>query len=348
MLLNLPKTRRGDVWRFDARIHSEPEFRYPTIIRESDNLARRVVVSRWAGRSEVPREHRAEILDEYHTIGVSMVPTQLRLSVSERTIFEGTLEPGSVQLSGPGQPLSIQTSGSYDWIHVHIGNSLLRGCQALLPPGGRNGPLIMKQESPFRDPVIHYLVNSLVNMSEPPTPISHLCGESIILAIVSRVLGRRSQLHFPERAPRANPLIAWRLKRVKEFVAERLADPITLADLGQAAGLTRMHFAAQFRAATGLRPHDYVLQQRIARAKELLLNTDLKLAEIALAVGFQGQAHFTTVFSRIALATPRRWRCRERTVQEPRCAPPIGRSQVEVRNTPSTVHPATTMLSCSA
>ena len=87
MLLNLPKTRRGDVWRFDARIHSEPEFRYPTIIRESDNLARRVVVSRWAGRSEVPREHRAEILDEYHTIGVSMVPTQLRLSVSERTFF---------------------------------------------------------------------------------------------------------------------------------------------------------------------------------------------------------------------------------------------------------------------
>jgi AraC family transcriptional regulator len=108
-----------------------------------------------------------------------------------------------------------------------------------------------------------------------------------------------------------------------------------------------MHFAAQFKAATGLRPHDYVLEQRIARAKELLLNTDMKLAEIALAVGFQAQAHFTTVFSRIALATPRRWRCRELAVQEPRSAPPIGRSRVEVR-TPHTVHTATPTLSCSA
>lgn len=99
----------------------------------------------------------------------------------------------------------------------------------------------------------------------------------------------------------------WRLKRVTEFVAAHLDEPITLADMSAAAKLTRMHFAAQFRATTGLRPHDYLLQQRIARAKELL-EEDLPIVQVALAVGFQTQAHFTTVFGRIVGETPSRWR----------------------------------------
>jgi AraC-like DNA-binding protein len=70
-----------------------------------------------------------------------------------------------------------------------------------------------------------------------------------------------------------------------------------------------MHFAAQFRAATGYRPREYLLHQRIEHAKLLLSNTDTPLAEVALAVGFCTQAHFSTVFKRIAGETPARWRC---------------------------------------
>jgi AraC-like DNA-binding protein len=69
-----------------------------------------------------------------------------------------------------------------------------------------------------------------------------------------------------------------------------------------------MHFAAQFRAATGRRPREYVLQRRIDRAKEILLSTDMPLAEVALAVGFQEQSYFSTVFKRLTDETPARWR----------------------------------------
>jgi AraC-like DNA-binding protein len=116
----------------------------------------------------------------------------------------------------------------------------------------------------------------------------------------------------PTQSPRASryctPLQKWRMKQVTDHVDAHLSRRITLADMAAAAGLTRMHFAAQFRASTGTRPHDFVLQRRIERAQELLRNPELALVDVALSVGFQTQAHFTTVFKRFAGGTPHRWR----------------------------------------
>jgi AraC-like DNA-binding protein len=69
-----------------------------------------------------------------------------------------------------------------------------------------------------------------------------------------------------------------------------------------------MHFASQFRAATNLRPHEFVLRRRVQRAEELLQNTSTPIVEVALMVGFQTQAHFTTTFKRFVGSTPNRWR----------------------------------------
>jgi len=69
-----------------------------------------------------------------------------------------------------------------------------------------------------------------------------------------------------------------------------------------------MHFAAQFRTAVGMRPHEYLLKRRIERAEELLKQARVSLVEVALTVGFQTQAHFTTVFKRFAGDTPYQWR----------------------------------------
>jgi AraC-like DNA-binding protein len=73
-----------------------------------------------------------------------------------------------------------------------------------------------------------------------------------------------------------------------------------------------MYFAAQFRAATGCRPHECVLRKRIERAQQLLLETSEPLVSIALAVGFQSQAHFSTVFKRFAGLSPYQWRVANR------------------------------------
>ena len=100
----------------------------------------------------------------------------------------------------------------------------------------------------------------------------------------------------------------WRLKRVEQYIDENLGGKVTLENLAAVAGLSRMHFAAQFRAAVGMRPHEYLLKRRIERAQELLRQANASLVDIALTVGFQTQAHFTTVFKRFAGDTPYQWR----------------------------------------
>ena len=114
-------------------------------------------------------------------------------------------------------------------------------------------------------------------------------------------VGRHAERHL-------KPLQEWRLKRALRFVDEHLEERISLASMAKAAGLTRMHFAAQFRLATGVRPHDYVLHRKIERACEFLSQSRLSIVEVALSVGFQSQAHFTTVFKRLTGSPPLRWR----------------------------------------
>jgi AraC-like DNA-binding protein len=111
--------------------------------------------------------------------------------------------------------------------------------------------------------------------------------------------------------PKTSPLPAWRLRRVQAFIETRISGPISLQDLAAASGLSRMHFAAQFRAATGVRPHEFLLRRRIDHAQAMLADPRAKLVDVALSVGFQTQAHFTTVFKRFVGETPHRWRCAE-------------------------------------
>ncbi len=128
--------------------------------------------------------------------------------------------------------------------------------------------------------------------------------------------------HPPHAAPKPARvgcgLVAWRLKRVLAFMEAQYGETVTLADMARIAGLSRMHFAAQFRISTGAKPHEYLLRLRVERAQKIMLESDEPLAQVALSVGFQTQAHFTTVFRRFASTTPHRWRS-ERMARAPHC-----------------------------
>lgn len=141
------------------------------------------------------------------------------------------------------------------------------------------------------------------------------CAEALRRAIAARLAGLQpeprvagctTEADFNRRPIRA--LQKWRLKRVVEYVETNLSNKVSLLDLAAVAGLSRMHFASQFRVATGLRPHEFLLKRRIRRSEELLRNSPMAIVEIAITVGFQTQAHFATVFKRFVGCTPRQWR----------------------------------------
>lgn len=98
------------------------------------------------------------------------------------------------------------------------------------------------------------------------------------------------------------------LLRAKDLADARYFDPLTVADLARAAGLSPAHFSRQFRRTFGEAPHEYLLTRRLERAAALLRNTDRTVAEICVAVGLSSVGSFTTSFRRVFGTTPLAYR----------------------------------------
>jgi len=163
-------------------------------------------------------------------------------------------------------------------------------------------PLVQVAEAMSDDPIARRLFKELGRLEDKDEDDAY--EATLRLALAARLLSS----HTADTGNQADALQKWRLKRVTAYIDERIGEALSLAELARVAGLSRMYFAARFRAATGLRPHEYVLRRRIERAKSLLVQTEEALAIVAMDVGFQTQAHFTTVFKKIVGITPGRWR----------------------------------------
>ena len=95
---------------------------------------------------------------------------------------------------------------------------------------------------------------------------------------------------------------------MEAYAEAHLAEPLTVEELAGAACLSTFHFARAFRAATGRTPHAWVTERRVARARRLLADPALPLAQVALAAGFASQSHFGQVFRQEVGATPGAYR----------------------------------------
>jgi AraC-like DNA-binding protein len=98
------------------------------------------------------------------------------------------------------------------------------------------------------------------------------------------------------------------LLRAKDLADARYFEPLAVADLARAAGLSPAHFSREFRRAFGESPHQYLLTRRLERAAALLRNTDRNVTEICFDVGLTSLGSFVTSFRRVYGATPSAYR----------------------------------------
>src|SRR3954469_5067628 len=206
--------------------------------------------------------------------------------------------------------MSVQTHDPLRQLFAHSapsGNEA--GRSASIASGHLSIPQSTHPEIGFGDEVVQSLFEALKVATHNN---DCQCMESLRLAIAVRKFGLRTAVEGTDRVSvrgrHIEGLQKWRLKRVIDYIDADMSSKINSRDLAAVAGLSRMHFASQFRVATGLRPHEFLLQRRIRRAAELMRDTTMPIIEIALTVGFQTQAHFTTGFKRFTGCTPRSWR----------------------------------------
>jgi len=98
------------------------------------------------------------------------------------------------------------------------------------------------------------------------------------------------------------------LQRAKDLADARYVEPLTVADLARAAGLSPWHFSREFRHSFGESPHQYLLTRRMERAAALLRTTDRPVTDICFLVGLRSIGSFTSSFSRTFGKSPTAYR----------------------------------------
>ncbi|RJF95567.1 helix-turn-helix domain-containing protein [Noviherbaspirillum saxi] len=138
-------------------------------------------------------------------------------------------------------------------------------------------------------------------------PSGRLYGESLAIALAARLITCYSS--HPLKMPSGKEgLPAWRLRRVIEFIEKNIDEELGLKDLAAVAGFSEYHFSRMFKLSTGLTPHRFVMDRRVARAKKLLAHSQMSIKEISACLGFGDQAHLTTVFKSFTGTTPKIFR----------------------------------------
>ncbi|HEX6240248.1 MAG TPA: AraC family transcriptional regulator [Polyangiales bacterium] len=151
----------------------------------------------------------------------------------------------------------------------------------------------------FRDPRIEHIAWALEDERRSGYENGALYRESLGLALSVHLLRR-----YAAPRPIQGGLSPARLRRLTEYIDAHLAQELSLGELASIAGVSATHLKAQFRQSTGQPVHQYVMRQRVDRARHLLEETELSISQIALDTGFAHQSHLARCMRRLLGTTP--------------------------------------------
>jgi AraC family transcriptional regulator len=155
-------------------------------------------------------------------------------------------------------------------------------------------------------PKIEHLMRALDYESTHPSTHDDFGLECIATAIALALSQHaRATTLSSKSGARLAPM---QIRAAKAFVDSHLGCPITLTELAAAVGLSSFHFLRAFKESLGVTPGQYVLDRRMERARSLLRNRKMSVAEVAICIGFQHASHFTRAFRRSVGSTPSQFR----------------------------------------
>jgi AraC family transcriptional regulator len=160
-----------------------------------------------------------------------------------------------------------------------------------------------------RDPVISSIAGALMREVMSGDAGSRLYAESLANLLAVHLL--RNYTEHPELIEAEKVSVAPRsVIQAMKYIHENYPSDVSLADIAGAAHLSPYHLTRVFKKATGISPHQYLVQVRVNSARSLLTAGagDRSLAEIAAAVGFADQSHLTRHFKRMLGITPKQLR----------------------------------------
>jgi AraC family transcriptional regulator len=234
--------------------------------------------------------------------------------------FAMMLRPGSIEWGSKRFPLEKFDYAAGDlalcdrhigeWVglmnvtHLQLGisDAALMACS-----DGAYGEVELRPSRKFANPRLSALVAAVDVEMVAGFPSGRLFLDSVEQAMAVALVKDRAVRHRPVQISRGG-LGPARLRRIKELVHVKMEDDLSLDEMAQSVGLSTAHFARMFRKSTGQTPHQFVLRQRLKRAKAMLRAPDARILDVAVACGFKTQQHFAQVFRNVWGVSPTEYR----------------------------------------
>jgi AraC family transcriptional regulator len=252
---------------------------------------------------ERPYRDNYPALDDHlivvHRNGPVVVRRNLCGNLIQRQVY-----PGGLFVLPARCDFGVELCGPLSTIHVYVRRSLVCEAAAELALGDSDRLEIVPRLGEH-DRLIELTAHAACELMRAQVT-GDWAAETLARALAVQLVCKHSTAMLsPPRIVQGLPKA--RLDTVDAFIEANLGKRITLAEMARAASLSPIHFARQFKKATGLSPHQYLLGARVETAKRLL-RTDLSIAEVAFRCGFSHQEHLTRVFGRLVGVTPAAYR----------------------------------------
>jgi len=157
------------------------------------------------------------------------------------------------------------------------------------------------------DPVLLELALALASLSADTRAETAITFRHLVHAIQLHLGGSLAQPAAPQHVS-TECLATWQVRRATELMQVRLGEKICLPEVARACGLSTSYFSRLFKNTLGMTTHQWLMVQRVERAKVLLSTTCMPIVDIAFATGFADQTHMTRVFSKRVRSSPLVWR----------------------------------------
>ena len=188
--------------------------------------------------------------------------------------------------------------------HLQLGIS---DAALMASSNGAYGEVELHPSRKFANPRLSALVAAAHAEMVAGFPGGRLFLDSVEQAMAVALVKDYAVRHRPVEIYRGG-LGAGRLRRIRELVDAKMEEDLSLDEMAQSVGLSTAHFARMFRKSTGETPHQFVLRQRIERAKTMLRGPDARVLDVAVACGFKTQQHFAQVFRDVCKVSPTEFR----------------------------------------
>lgn len=242
-----------------------------------------------------------------HTICLSLAPRPIRLlQVRAGKTYTGLYGKGDISITSAEMPFFARWDGDDNYLQIRITSRFIQQvAREALEMNEDHLELLSHFRT--RDPQIEAIGLMLLAELQQNKVASKLYIESLSNVLAVHLIRSYSTTQ-PQIPTYAGGLPQRQLMQVLDYIQAHLQEDIKLVDLAALLKMSQFHFSRQFKQAIGVTPYQYLLQQRIERAKHLLKHSDRSITDIALMCGFNSHSHLSKQFRQLTRMTPKDYR----------------------------------------